>query len=62
MQSLSVRESPLFSQIIHYVVLLFFNSPVQTCFAAIVLVKLVLTKSWNEILDHIKVAFSSSKV
>ena len=49
-------------QILHHIVLLFFNSQVQTCFACIVLLKPVLTKPWNEILDHIKVAVSSSKV
>ena len=49
-------------QILYHVVLLFFNGPVQTCSACIVFVKPVLTKSWNEVLDHIKVAVSSSKV
>ena len=62
MQSLLVRESPLLFQILHHIVFLSFNSPVQTCFACIVLLKRVLTKSWNEVLDHIKVAFSSRKV
>ncbi len=60
--SLAVRESPLLLQILHYVVLLEFNSHVQTCVAAIVRVKPVLTKSWKEVLDQIKVAGSSSKV
>ena len=62
LQSLSVRESPLLLQILQHIVLLSFNSPVQTCFAVIVLVKPVLTKSWNEVLYHIKVAVISSKV
>ena len=61
-QSLSVRESPLLFQILHHVVLLSFNGQVQTCFACIVLVQLVLTKSWNEVLHHIKVAKVRSKV
>ena len=62
MQSLSVRESPLLLQVLHHIVLLFFNGPVQTGFAVNVFVKSVLTKSWNEVLYHIKVAVSSSKV
>ena len=62
MQSRSARESPLFLQILHHIVLPFSNSPVQTCLAAIVLLKPVLTKPWNEILHHIKVAKVSSKV
>ena len=62
MQSLSVRESPLLLQVLHYVVLLFFNGPVQTGYAINVFVKPVLTKSWNEVLYHIKVAVASSKV
>ena len=62
MQSLSVRESPLLLQILHHVVPLSFNGPVETCSAVIGFVKPVLTKLWNEVFHHIKVAFSSSKV
>ena len=60
--SLAVRESPLLLQILHHVVLLFSDGPVQTCFTVIVRVKPVLTKPWNEVLDQIKVADTSSKV
>ena len=62
MQSLVVGESPLLLQILHHVVFPFCNSQVQTCLAVIVLVKLVLTKSWNDVLHHIKVAKVSRKV
>ena len=62
MQSLLVRESSLLLQILHHVVLLFFNSQVQTCSACICFVKPVLTKPWKEVLDQIKVAVTSSKV
>ena len=62
MQSLSVRKSTLLLQILHYIVLLHFNSQVQTCFVVIVCVKPVLTKPWNEVFHHIKVAVISSKV
>ena len=61
-QSLLVRESPLLLQVLHHVVLLSFNGQVQTRLPTIVLVKIVLTKSWNDILHHIKVAKVSSKV
>ena len=62
MQSLSGSKSLLLLQILHHVVVLFFNSQVQTCSAIIVFVKSVLTKPWNEVFHNIKVAVSSSKV
>ena len=62
MQSLSVGESPLLLEILHHVVLLSFDGQVQTCSACNVLVKSVLTKLWNDVLHHIKVAKVSSEV
>ena len=55
-------KSTVLSEILHHIMLHFFNGQIKTCSASIVLVKLVLTKSWNEVLHHIKVAASSSKV
>ena len=62
MQSLLVRESPLLFQILHHVVLLSFNSQVQTCLSISVPVKLVLSKSWKKVFHNIKAAVISSKV
>ena len=60
--SLLMYKSCLLNKIINNIVLLLFNSPVQTCFASTVSVKPLMTKFWNEVLDHFQVTLSSSNV